>query len=224
MQWSSFVALGHVVLMAPVILPRELVLVMDDKERFTFYEKVFYQEIDRKEKLYARLNMPLAILVAVVTFLSYMLNKAPTTDAGFASVFFWIFYLSTCVMLLIGSLYFRAAWALRDLDKGLPTLIELEAHRCSFSDDYEKYWDTPEEANAYFKSLVLNYFIEGATANTENNDKRGTYLRSLANYATTAIFLSVLSFLPFYVHQQEQAKDDPKTATTTTAADAIRQR
>lgn len=66
---------------------------MDDKEKFTFYEKVFYQELDRKEKLYARLSMPLAMLVAIVTFLSYMLNKAPTTEGGFASVFFWIFYL-----------------------------------------------------------------------------------------------------------------------------------
>jgi hypothetical protein len=197
---------------------------MDDKERFAFYEKVFYQELDRKEKLYARLSMPLAMLVAIVTFLSYMLNKAPTTEDGTASVFFWIFYLSTCVMLLIGALYFRAAWSLRDSDRGLPTLMELETHRRSFCDDYEKYWDTPEEADAHFKSLVLNYFIEGATVNTENNDKRGSYLRSLANYVTAALFVSVLSFLPFYIHQQEQANNDPKTTTTASTADALRKR
>lgn len=197
---------------------------MDDKERFAFYEKVFYQELDRKEKLYARLSMPLAMLVAIVTFLSYMLNKAPTTEDGTASVFFWIFYLSTCVMLLIGALYFRAAWSLRDSDRGLPTLMELETHRRSFRDDYEKYWDTPEEADAHFKSLVLNYFIEGATVNTENNDKRGIYLRALANYVTAALFASVLSFLPFYVHQQEQASNDPKTTTATSTADALRKR
>lgn len=197
---------------------------MDDKERFAFYEKVFYQELDRKEKLYARLSMPLAMLVAIVTFLSYMLNKAPTTEDGTASVFFWIFYLSTCVMLLIGALYFRAAWSLRDSDRGLPTLMELETHRRSFRDDYEKYWDTPEEADAHFKSLVLNYFIEGATVNTENNDKRGIYLRSLANYVTAALFVSVLSFLPFYIHQQEQASNDPKTTTAAATADALRKR
>lgn len=194
---------------------------MDDKERFAFYEKVFYQELDRKEKLYARLSMPLAMLVAIVTFLSYLLNKAPTTEDGIASVFFWIFYLSTCVMLLIGALYFRAAWSLRDSDRGLPTLMELETHRRSFRDDYEKYWDTPEEADAHFKSLVLNYFIEGATVNTENNDKRGIYLRSLANYVTAALFVSVLSFLPFYIHQQEQASNDSKTTTATSTADAL---
>lgn len=197
---------------------------MDDKERFAFYEKVFYQELDRKEKLYARLNMPLAMLVVIVTFLSYMLNKAPTNEGGIASVFFWIFYLSTFVMLLIGALYFRAAWSLRDSDRGLPTLMELETHRRSFSDDYEKYWDTPEEADTHFKNLVLNYFIEGATVNTENNDKRGIYLRSLSNYVATALLLSVLSFFPFYIHQQEHAKNDPKTATATTTTDALRKR
>lgn len=195
---------------------------MDEKERFALYEKVFFQELDRKEKLYARLSMPLAMLVAIVTFLSYMLNKAPTTEDGTSSVFFWIFYLSTCVMLFLGGWYFRAAWTLRDSDRGLPTLIDLETHRRSFSDDFEKYWDTPEEAEKHFKSLVLNYYIEGATVNTENNDKRGACLRSLANYVTAALFLSVLSFLPFYVHQQEQTQNDPKTTTAATATNALR--
>lgn len=197
---------------------------MDDKERFAFYEKVFYQELDRKEKLYARLSMPLAMLVAIVSFLSYMLSKAPSTENGTASVFFWIFYICTCFTLLIGASYFRAAWSLRDSDRGLPTLMELEMHRRSFSDDYEKYWDTRAEADAHFKSLVLNYFIEGATVNTENNDKRGIYLRSLANYVTVALFLSVLSFIPFYVHQQEQATNDSKAATATATSDALRKR
>lgn len=197
---------------------------MDAKERFAFYEKVFYQELDRKEKLYARLNMPLAMLVAVVTFLSYMLNKAPTTQDGAASVFFWIFYLSTGVMLFIGAMYFRAAWSLRDSDRGLPTLLDLETHRRSFSDNYEKYWDTPEQADEHFKGMVLNYFIEAATVNTENNDRRGIYLRSLANYVTAALLLSMLSFIPFYIHQQEQASHVPKTATATAASIALRQR
>ncbi|MBK5003502.1 hypothetical protein [Pseudomonas sp. S32] len=194
---------------------------MDDKEKFTFYEKVFYQELDRKEKLYARLSMPLAMLVAIVTFLSYMLNKAPTTEGGFASVFFWIFYLSTCLMLLIGALYFRAAWSLRDSDRGLPTLMDLETHRLSLRSDYEKYWETPEEADAHFKTVLLNYFIEGATVNAENNDKRGIYLRSLTNYVTSALFVSVLSFLPFYIHQQEQTINDPKATTASSSPDAL---
>lgn len=194
---------------------------MDQKERFTFYEKVFYQELDRKEKLYARLNMPLAMLVALVTFLSYLLSKAPTTNSGTASVFFWVFFLSACATLLIGALYFRATWALRDSDRGLPTLMELETHRRSFTDDFEKYWDTPEDADQHFKGLVLNYYIEGATVNTENNDKRGQYLRSLANCVTLALFLSVLSFFPFYVHQQEQAENDRKTTATPTATNAL---
>ncbi|CAI8991035.1 DUF2207 domain-containing protein [Pseudomonas sp. IT-P44] len=197
---------------------------MDEKERFTLYEKIYFQELDRKEKLYARLTMPLAMLVAIVTFLSYMLNKAPTTADGSASVFFWFFYLCACGTLVIGVMYFRATWTLRDSDRGLPTLVDLETHRRSFSDDFEKYWDSKEEADKHFKSLVLNYYIEGATVNTENNDKRGEYLRSLANYVTLALVLAVLSFFPFYIHHQEQLIDDPKAATTSATADALRSR
>ncbi|PMY76798.1 hypothetical protein C1X72_31775, partial [Pseudomonas sp. FW306-2-2C-D06B] len=124
-------------------------------------------------------------------------------------------------MLLIGALYFRAAWSLRDSDRGLPTLMDLETHRLSLRSDYEKYWETPEEADAHFKTVLLNYFIEGATVNAENNDKRGIYLRSLTNYVTSALFVSVLSFLPFYIHQQEQTINDPKATTATSTPDAL---
>lgn len=197
---------------------------MDAKERFAFYEKVFYQELDRKEKLYARLNMPFAIIAAVLTFLSYMLSKAPTTEDGTTAIWFWIFYLCTCIVLFIGSLYFRAAWALRDSDRGIPTLLDLETHRRNFSDNYQIYWDTPEEADAHFKNLLQNYFIEGATINTENNDKRGIYIRSLSNYATAAILLALLSFIPFYTHQQENTRHDTEATATATASNAFCQR
>ncbi|MDU8427484.1 hypothetical protein RYB70_27280, partial [Pseudomonas syringae pv. actinidiae] len=36
---------------------------MDEAARFTFYEKIYFYELERKEKLISRLNLPLAILV-----------------------------------------------------------------------------------------------------------------------------------------------------------------
>lgn len=99
---------------------------MDDAARFTFYEKIYFYELERKEKLISRLNLPLAILGVLLSFLSYMLAKAPSSEDGFAGVSFWIFYLSAVFCLLCGAYYFRSSWQLRDFDRGLPTLSELE--------------------------------------------------------------------------------------------------
>lgn len=198
---------------------------MDEKERFAFYEKVYFYELERKEKLFARLNMPLAMLVATVTFLSYMLNNAPTAADGFSGVLFWIFYLCAGFSAFVGGVFFRLSWSLRDFDKGLPTSLDLEVHRRSYTDNYENYWDNEDEAHANFRRIVFDYYIEGATVNAENNDKRGNYLKSLANCVTVSLFLAMMSFFPFYIHQQESMTNErAKTTSASTAPNEIRPR
>lgn len=199
---------------------------MDEKERFGFYEKIYFYELDRKEKLISRLNLPLAMLVAVVSFLSYMLNKAPTTHDGASGVFFWIFYLSTIITLLLGARYFWSSWQLKDYDKGLPTLAELDRYRIEAEKHFKQYGENPDDAETYFRSVIQNYYIEGSTTNTANNDKRATLLGSLASYVTLTIILALCSFLPFYIHHHPEANahEQSETTTATTTTDEIREK
>ncbi|AHC32933.1 MULTISPECIES: hypothetical protein [unclassified Pseudomonas] len=193
---------------------------MDEKERFSFYEKIYFYEMDRKEKLISRLNLPLAMMVAVASFLSYMLNKAPTTQDGPSGVFFWIFYLFTILLLLCGARYFWSSWQLKDYDKGLPTLIELEKYRESSNLHFKTYGKNPDDGDTYFRLVIQNYYIEGAATNTANNDKRTEYLGSLASYVTLTIILALCSFLPFYIHHHPEVSPNERSETTATATAA----
>lgn len=196
---------------------------MDDAARFAFYEKIYFYELERKEKLISRLNLPLAILGVLLSFLSYMLGKAPSSEDGFAGVAFWIFYLCAVLCLLCGAYYFRSSWQLRDFDRGLPTLAELERYRADATAHFAVHGENDDDAETYFKTIILSYYIEGATVNTVNNDKRGAKLVSLANYVTLTMILSVLSFVPFYTHQQELTKhEQSKAAAASPPADALR--
>lgn len=196
---------------------------MDDAARFAFYEKIYFYELERKEKLISRLNLPLAILGVLLSFLSYMLSKAPNTDDGFVGVSFWTLYLCAVFCLLCGAYYFRSSWQLRDFDRGLPTLSELEAYRATTIAHFAVHGENDDDVEIYFKSIILNYYIEGATVNTVNNDKRGSKLVSLANYVTLTMILSVVSFVPFYTHQQElNQHEQSKTSTATAASNALR--
>lgn len=196
---------------------------MDEAERFAFYEKIYFYELERKEKLISRLNLPLAILVVLLSFLSYMLDKAPNPDDGFVGISFWILYLSAVFCVLSGAFYFRSSWQLRDFDRGLPTLIDLEKYRVEATSHFALHGENRDDAETYFKAIILSYYIEGATVNTVNNDKRGSKLVSLANFVTLTMILSVLSFIPFYIHQQElNQHEQPKAATTTATSNALR--
>lgn len=195
---------------------------MDEIARFAFYERIYFYELDRKEKLISRLNLPLAILGVLLSFLSYMLSKAPGSEDGFAGISFWIFYLSAVFCLLCGAYYFRSSWQLRDFDRGLPTLKELENYRSQAITHFAVHGENDDDADTYFKSVILNYYIEGATINTENNDKRGSKLVSLANYVTLTMTLSVLSFIPFYTHQQDLNQHEQSKAAAATTSNALR--
>jgi len=93
-----------------------------DDDHYKLYEKIYFFEAERKEKLIARLNLPLAMLVALSSFLSYLLGKAPpsTTTAG---MYFWIFFLCCTVCVGIGVFHFAKAWRIRNHD------LTLEATR-----------------------------------------------------------------------------------------------
>ncbi|EGH74116.1 hypothetical protein PSYAR_26549 [Pseudomonas syringae pv. aceris str. M302273] len=195
---------------------------MDEAARFTFYEKIYFYELERKEKLISRLNLPLAILGVLLSFLSYMLGKAPSAGDGFAGISFWILYLCAMFCLLCGAYYFRSSWQLRDFDRGLPTLTDLERYRADAAAHFAVHGENQDDAEIYYKTIILSYYIEGATVNTVNNDKRGSLLVSLANCVTLTMILSVLSFIPFYTHQQELNQyEQPKAATATATSDAF---
>jgi len=173
---------------------------MDDKERFSFAEKVYYYELERKEKLIARLSLPLAILVALLTFFSYMLDKAPAPTAGTTGLFFWIFYWYACICLAVGVWKFWRAWNLRVFDKALTTLEDIEAYRDSMLKLYATFADGVEEANKQIHILIYNQYVMGATTNALNNDKRLRYLNELSTFMAATILFALLSFIPFYLY------------------------
>ncbi|TYK56883.1 hypothetical protein [Pseudomonas synxantha] len=173
---------------------------MDDKERFNFAEKVYYYELERKEKLIARLSLPLAILVALLSFFSYMLDKAPISTVGTVAVFFWIFYWYACICLTVGVWNFWRAWNLRVFDKALSTLEDIEAYRISMLKLYAEFEDGMEETEKQMSIFIYNQYVTGSTTNALNNDRRLMYLNELSTFMAATILFALLSFIPFYVY------------------------
>lgn len=167
-----------------------------DSDVFKLYEKTYNYENERKEKLIARLNLPLAMIIALISFLSYMLNMAPISSIGRIAVFFWISYLCSCFCVICALWSFKNAWSIRNQDLAIPVATELEAYRgevlCCYGNE--------SEANDYFMSVILRYYIEGAACNARNNDARAEFLNSLSKFVIYAIVLALFSFIPFYMH------------------------
>lgn len=166
-----------------------------DDEEYKLYEKIYLAEADRKEKLISRLNLPLALIVALLSFLSYLLPKAPPTETT-AGIFFWILYLGAGVFVVRAMWHFAWAWRVRFDDLAIPVAEKLEAHRKTLIDYYD---GSVEQANSFFMQIMMDYYVMGATRNATNNDRRSNELDGLSRNVIYAVIWSLISFLPIYI-------------------------
>lgn len=175
--------------------PGDHVEMTSNDEEYKLYEKIYLAEADRKEKLLSRLNLPLAMIVALLSFLSYLLPKAPK-DGTTESLFFWILYLMAGVFLIRAMWHFAWAWRVRFDDLAIPLAEKLEAHRKTLVDYYD---GSVQEANSFFMQIMMDYYVLGATRNATNNDRRSAEVDQLSKNVIYAVVLSLISFLPVYV-------------------------
>nr|WP_314658183.1 hypothetical protein [uncultured Pseudomonas sp.] len=166
-----------------------------DDEEYKLYEKIYLAEADRKEKLISRLNLPLALIIALLSFLSYLLPKAPPAGTT-AEIYFWILYLGAGVFVVRAMWHFARAWRVRFDDLAIPVAEKLEAHRKTLIDYYD---GSVEQANSFFMQIMMDYYVMGATRNATNNDRRGNELDGLSRNVIYAVVWSLASFLPVFV-------------------------
>ncbi|MBT9462145.1 MAG: hypothetical protein IV084_10875 [Rugosibacter sp.] len=190
---------------------------MNQDQLFQLYEKLYFHELDRREKLSARLNIPLVVLVAIIGFLSFMLNNAPRDIEATARILFWVFFVAACVATAMGVWFFKASW-FGHTDKLLPTANETENYRQTLIKLYEEFEERDELVQAALKAYFYDYYMKFSSENTTNNDARAYHLY-LATYAiTVAVLLAFIAFIPYFLSKYEGAKNDKQNSTTAATA------
>jgi len=169
---------------------------MDDQGRFELYEKLYFHELDRKDKLLARLNLPLGMIVGLLTFFGFLLSKPPPGD-DWPYVFFWALYDCAFISFVLALWHFRKAWIRGEYDYVIPVLRRLEEH---LQKELKPYFGSDNDGlNSYFEKVIYDYYVDGATINATNNDKRSQELDHLSKYVALCTALAMLSFIPFFI-------------------------
>ncbi|MBI2784669.1 MAG: hypothetical protein HYX64_11520 [Gammaproteobacteria bacterium] len=171
---------------------------MNEEQLFQLYEKLYFHELDRREKISARLNMPLAVLVAVTGFLSYMLQNQPERLEGWFELAFWVMYISAAIAAGSSAWFFRKAW-FGHTDKLLPTANETEGYRRQCIDLYAEYDECDTLVAQAMKQYLYDYYMRFSTENTINNDSRAYSLYRATASVTGAVLLAFAAFVPFFL-------------------------
>jgi hypothetical protein len=162
------------------------------------YEKLYFHEIESREQLNSRLQMPLTLIIALAGVLAYLFQGFDRVLTGIASYGFSILLTFAVLALLLGCYHFvRAAWGQTYLF--LPYARATEDYSAELKSKYTEYdakYGT-KTAQLFFDEYLQRYFIDAATANAQINDVRSIHLHKTSRALIVTAVLAVLSFASF---------------------------
>jgi len=83
---------------------------MDKKELFQLYEKLYFHEIDAREKLNARLQTPLTLIVSLCGALAFLVQNYAHQSTSVLAVLFIVFASAAAVTLATAMYFFMKSW------------------------------------------------------------------------------------------------------------------
>lgn len=172
---------------------------------FDLYEKLYFHEIEVREKLGGRLQTPMAIIVSLIGALAYLLQNFDKNHAGIAKVTFLIFFV-VCSFTLVTSVYFFVRSWYGNTYAFLPSAKATEEYRQVLQKTYEQYKDGDSLAETYVNDYLCTKYIACATQNTQCNDLRSLNLHKTNGTLIAATVLVAATFLVFFLGGLDKAK------------------
>lgn len=154
---------------------------MDEQKLFEFYEKLYFHEAEAREKIAARLQIPLAILLSIISLYGYFLKGYSIENSGSWNIAFSIICVISLCLFFLSLFYFIRAFFGSEY-RFLPSAKVAENYRKKLVELYkdydgsEGYGDCQSLVAYHFKNYLLNEYIEGSSHNTQVNDRRSEAL------------------------------------------------
>lgn len=170
---------------------------LTEEKRFAFYEKLYFHELDMREKLHARVSFPLTIVVSMIGAIVYLWQARDFEPAStYAAIFAIALGISFATILWGASYLVRSYWG--HTYSLLPTAKEISEYRVQLSQTYEGRDDTAALVDSHFKSFLMDYLIALASLNQCVNQLRAGALhrchQGLIIGATLLLFASSVFF------------------------------
>jgi len=163
---------------------------------FAHYEKVYFHEISRKEQIFARLNIPLAIVVSLAGFYALLLNGDHKTLTTGLRIWFWVGFFVSAVTLVTAVGFLIDALVGR-MDQAIPTPNDTEEFRRTLEDYFSGDPDAEESIASHVESAYYGYYMNCGSLLTINNDRKASsfYYCVVLLITATAVALAPYAIL-----------------------------
>jgi hypothetical protein len=185
---------------------------LSKKDVLQLYEKLYFHEVDSREKLNARLQMPLALIISLIGVVAFLLqnyeHRAFTPSATLFSLF-----LTAAIVALIAAIYFFILSWYGNTYAFVPSATEIEKYRQTLYTTYEPYDKGNALAANYFHDYLLRSYIDSSSVNTACNDNRSVSLHKTNTALIVTAVITFVAFLMFFFGGLQKGQN-PKVPET----------
>ncbi|OFZ67467.1 MAG: hypothetical protein A2V79_10280 [Betaproteobacteria bacterium RBG_16_56_24] len=164
---------------------------------FDLYEKLYFHEIEVREKLSGRLQVPMGIIVSLIGVLGFLIQNFDKQQATSAAGLF-VMLLVVCAITLCRAIYFFVRSWYGNTYAFLQSAEETEKYRLLLESTYKQYKEGNVLAENYLNDYLCSNYIKCASQNTRCNDLRSLYLHKTNGTLIIATLLVAVSFLAFF--------------------------
>lgn len=169
---------------------------MDYQKIFELYEKLYFHEVEAREKISARLQIPLAIILSFVSVYAIFIK-----GISFSLITGWhyLFFFVTCIsifLFVVNCMYFIKAFYGHAYEF-LPSAKDTEEYRQKLIETYKEYDDCDSLVSKYFSEYLFRYYNECSSINTKANDKRSDAIHKSNTFSILNVIPLVLAFIMF---------------------------
>ena len=172
---------------------------MELKERKEFYEKLYFHELEVREKLDARLKMPMTVFTILSAMALFLFNDNVRGKSGELSCAFMLIFLVGCAALFCSIFFFIRSWYGYTY-KMLPNAVVLENY---YQETYEYYSEKSRKnamgwTNEAFGEYLHQTFRDYAAHNTVNNDRKSHNLYLSNTAMLISLLVLTIAYYPYY--------------------------
>jgi len=175
---------------------------MNNEKLFELYEKLYFHEVESRESITNRLQMPLALLLSIVSIYAFMLQSLVLTAKNCWAVVFLFLALCSIALFIKSLWHFIKAYYGSEYEL-LPSAKETENYRQVLLKQYADYDGTDGYESCevltsrYFDEYLFQRYIRASSSNGAVNDLRSYHIHTCNSHIVLNIIPLLMMFIVF---------------------------
>jgi len=169
---------------------------MNKDELFNLYEKLYFHEIENRDKITSRLQLPLAIFISIFSMLGFMVRNINYELNNSLLITYFILLTLSIIPVTIGIYYFIRGFFGHEYEY-IPNALKTEEYNIKLHNTYKKFESGDNIAEGHLRDYLYRDYYECSSKNSEVNDNRSLFIHRSNFFIIVSILPLLITFLIF---------------------------